>query len=706
MMAANEPRFQVDEESPLNGLEQEILSKEYVSNSRKYPHYVGMAIISVALLFVALNAYDVNPLTLNAGLTQFAGSKSKETSYTISVKVSSGEYDQLSSLSYLPWDVIVEPYRDQLFSIDSFEIDDETITIDSDNYDVSWSIDGQTYTDLSPTVVVKDTGVMDATVTITPKSTSKHYGTKTLSGLSRTTSKQKIYRQLHHNDMTPFTSSSYELSFTMAVKYVRREIRTMSDADRTAFFGTLQQLYVVDDTNGQDLYGTKYHSAEYFAAQHLLGGARTDCDHFHDGGGVATAHVSMTLSFEQSLQSINPAIALPYWEYTKDNYLYSSSEDSIVWSKDWFGEMSSDNGFHTLNDNSFWANVTLPSGESYESWDISTTGSLNPYINAYKQLRSPWNNNISPNILRENTMYYPTGNSYSEYPTCSTLYTAFDSAALALLNTFLNGNTHGPTHIYIGGAWVNDDSIDDYTDIQSSSKVLLFKMLWRMGYTRCPTDCTPGDTCSCAVPQEYIDKFGAKYILDDIGAIDTLGLENDGDDEYFEGYLLALQDAGNVGEMFSSNAAYDPIFWSVHGTMERLLSLKRILSQQGDIDFDEDWGYATAGFGDIYLSGVCDWSAVSSVTDLTLPTCNTTASCYGHSEDDILPYGNFLGDGKSYTNSEFYDFINPWSDDLPYVFDTYTYDYCNEYDNIDFLEGITDELVYKGFKRGNKKTVK
>jgi len=280
---------------------------------------------------------------------------------------------------------------------------------------------------------------------------------------------------------------------------------------------------------------------------------------------------------------------------------------------------------------------------------------------------------------------------YSEYPTCSTLYTAFSQTSLSEMNSFLNGGTHGPTHIYIGGAWVNDDSLDDYSTLKSGTKILAFKVLWRMGYTRCPSSCSSGDSCKCSVPDEYIEKYGAETLLKNSTLYYHLGLSSDQDSSYYLGYLRALENSGNAGDMFTSNAAFDPVFWTVHGSMERLLGFKRILIEQGYItDFDETWGYPTYDVlaGDIYLEGSCDWSALSSSEDLTLPTCDTSVTCSGHNEDDVLPFGNFLGKGETYTNIEFYEFMNPWSDDLPYVYSSYDYDYCDTYDDVDFMADI------------------
>jgi len=666
-------------------LDTRIVEDKAVVKYTKYFYFVAL----ISSIMLVVNSLTSSGSSLTAKMTSFIYNN-KASTYEIDVKVTSGSYGEYPSLSYLPWDAVVEPYRDQEFSIDSFTIDGESVSID-DDYSVEWTINDVTYTGSSVTVMLESTGVYTSTVSITPLTTSKYYGKRLLSGESRITPKQK----LNKNKKSPvkvqsnYESSSYELSFTMAVKYVRREIRDITDSDRTSFFSAIKTLYSVSQSEGQELYGSKYQSAETLSAIHLLGGAMTDCDHFHDGAGIATTHVSFTLYFEQSIQSVDPKVALPYWEYTLDNYLYNSSSDSVIWGKDWFGEMSSGNDDHTLSDNSFWANITVSEGSAYQDWDIASTGSLNPYVNAYNQLRTPWNNEETMKLLREDTLYGT--DYYSAYPTCSTLYTAFSQTSLSEMNSYLNGQTHGPTHIYIGGAWVNDESLKDYSDLAQASKILNFKILWRMGYTRCPSSCSPGDSCKCSVPDEYIEQYGAETLLKNSTVYYHLDLNSGEDSSYYLGYLRALENSGSAGDMFSSNAAFDPVFWTVHGSMERLLGLKRILIEQGYVtDFDETWGYPSydASAGDAYLEGSCDWSALSSSEDLTLPTCDTSVICSGHNEDDELPFGNFLGKGESYTNIEFYEFMNPWNDDLPYVYSTYDYDYCDTYDDVDFWADI------------------
>ncbi len=44
----------------------------------------------------------------------------------------------------------------------------------------------------------------------------------------------------------------------------------------------------------------------------------------------------------------------------------------------------------------------------------------------------------------------------------------------------------------------------------------------------------------------------------------------------------------------------------------------------------------------------------------------------------MLEFGDFLSQGETYTNAEFYEFMHPWNSDLPYTYDTFDYDYCTE----------------------------
>jgi len=127
--------------------------------------------------------------------------------------------------------------------------------------------------------------------------------------------------------------------------------------------------------------------------------------------------------------------------------------------------------------------------------------------------------------------------------------------------------------------------------------------------------------------------------------------------------------------------------------------LKRILVSQGDItDFDDSWAYTeyNKASGAAYLNGVCDWSKLAGSGDLTLPTCTMDVVCFGHNENDLLEFSDFLGTGDAYTNVEFFNFMHPWTDDLPYTYDTFDYDYCDE-QGYPFVADYDDETVTTDF---------
>jgi hypothetical protein len=474
----------------------------------------------------------------------------------------------------------------------------------------------------------------------------------------------------------------YTLDFTMAVKYVRREIRSMTDDDRTTFFSALKLMYTLSQAEGKRTYGDKFNTAEYYSYKHLNGAGTTDCDHWHDGAGIVTHHMAFTLEAEQTLQAINPTISMPYWEYGMDFYLYTNWWESPIFDADWFGEANPAGDDHAISDGGLWDGVEVPSGDSYSNWSIAETGSLNPFVNAYGDMRSPWNNNPVRRIGRHNQTYGTT--QYKTTRVCSTLQNCFMSTSFADISECLNGATHGPVHILIGGAWGEGTLFDDpdIDFIRMPDKLLFFKVLWRMGYTRCPDTCTLGERCRCAVPDEYIDTYGAYAILEATNVVYALASHlTDADDDLYMKVLRAVEDPGIAGEMFSSAAAFDPSFWPLHGALERLADLKRILVSQGDITtFDEAWEYITYNktSGAVYLNGVCDWSRIGGSGDLTMPTCTLDTICFGHHENDLMEFSGFLGQNDAYTNKEFWDLMHPWNEDLPYTYDTFDYDYCEE----------------------------
>jgi hypothetical protein len=639
-----------------NEIDEQIIYKNTSDNTKLHKMWwltmkLGAAFfVLISFISICNRSYKTTSVSIaNTEFTSTSAIKSDliNNDFFIEISVRDPTYGTIQTLDDLPWDALAEPYKKQLFSVDSLTVSDKTM--DLSNYIVSWNIDNQYFYGNEQFLMLNNTGAYDATVSISSKSSNTN-------------------------------SPVYTYGFNLAVKYVRREIRSLTDEDRETFFSALEVLYSLSETEGQRLYGSKFHNAEYFSYKHLTGAGTTDCDHWHDGAGIITHHMAFTLEFEQSLQSINPAIANPYWEYGMDTYLYDHWSDSPIFDADWFGMSSPTNPEHKIDDGGRWDDLLVPDGDAYTEWNIHDTGSLNPYVNGFGHMRSPWNNNPFQQLGRHNKTYSMT--QYETMPDCSVLQSCFKSTSLADLNDCSNGQTHGPVHILIGGAW-GDGALfedEDVTIVQKPDKLLFFKVLWRMGYTRCPDTCSYGSPCKCAVPQQYIDEYGAEEILKSTNVYYALETElKNADDELFLKLLRAVEDPGIAGEMFSSAAAFDPTFWPLHGQLERLLGAKRIMISQGSItDFDETWAFTeyNKASGAAYLNGKCDWSNVAGSGDLTMPTCTMDVICDGHNEDDVLEFSNFLNEDEEYTNKDFYDFIHPWSQDLPYTYDTWDFDYC------------------------------
>ena len=58
---------------------------------------------------------------------------------------------------------------------------------------------------------------------------------------------------------------------SLVCKYVRREIRALTEDDRTRFLDTLRTLYDLRSDEGQSLYGSRYNDMHYFVKK--VGGA-------------------------------------------------------------------------------------------------------------------------------------------------------------------------------------------------------------------------------------------------------------------------------------------------------------------------------------------------------------------------------------------------------------------------------------------------
>lgn len=114
-------------------------------------------------------------------------------------------------------------------------------------------------------------------------------------------------------------ATSRSLTSTVYVKYVRREISSLTLADREAFLDAYKTLWEVSTTEGQIIYGDKYKGLYHFAVIHNDAGASPVkyCDEFHGDSGFVNNHVMFGAYLEQSLQLVDPSVSLHYMAYIK-----------------------------------------------------------------------------------------------------------------------------------------------------------------------------------------------------------------------------------------------------------------------------------------------------------------------------------------------------------------------------------------------------
>ena len=227
-----------------------------------------------------------------------------------------------------------------------------------------------------------------------------------------------------NNDLTIAVNS---LEQKLWVKYVRRELMSLTDVDREEFLDAFRTLWDIPTIEGIKKYGPKYKSLHYFAMVHNDAGANSICDEFHAGAGFLNNHLFLGMYLEQSMRLINPRVSLHYMEYTKyfDSQQFASHImnplDGGNWtellSAKWFG---SNNPYTGEIITGRWAKTIIPTVDSTfcnaESIPESTTFFPNeganwmkktgqPHIySPYGLLRAPWNYNPSPYLTRYNNL--------------------------------------------------------------------------------------------------------------------------------------------------------------------------------------------------------------------------------------------------------------------------------------------------------------
>jgi hypothetical protein len=116
-------------------------------------------------------------------------------------------------------------------------------------------------------------------------------------------------------------------------------------------------------------------------------------------------HLKMTNMFEASVQSVDPSVSLPYWDFTIDQAAGTLPYRSYVFTGDVFGSMpqpadmswgfqSTDSIADAQIPDGRWAGLKADMNELYPELKF-----------AYGYMRAPWNMNPSPYVTRFTSDY-------------------------------------------------------------------------------------------------------------------------------------------------------------------------------------------------------------------------------------------------------------------------------------------------------------
>lgn len=482
---------------------------------------------------------------------------------------------------------------------------------------------------------------------------------------------------------------------------VRHEVRELNAVDRDRLLDTMQTLWRVDGPTGRRLYGPEFVSAAEFQIWHHLNAAQRDADHFHQGFGFFTQHARITLQFEAALRAVEPkVVACPYWDFTIDGQLVAVGEqshifDSVLFTSTWWGSvrMSNFSKWHKLPDatsldefrirDGRFANLvatTVPDGSSVSGLRINAR-------NAYAQVRAPWNNNPSRFVTRfvdENVRIRGA----EALPHCASHLGAVTvPSPLAPWLWNVQNGPHASMHAMLGGTISTQRYSEAFASLfrratGQSEEDIVVHTLYRLGVVDFPSTCGDYRTCvpTCNTTMWSLEDIGRQVVLSLRVNVRDESREGPLDESFWfrwdlyqrkvyetlERYLeivdntspKILRQLGSLycarpqatieGDQKDSSGSLDPVFWTLHPTMERLYLL-RILSGVGFTDYD--WPHERACGGaraDVSVHDLEGFVFAKPLPTLQAGGIGLGEVCAGHYADSIMfcnaPRRHVVGD--------------------------------------------------------------
>jgi hypothetical protein len=554
--------------------------------------------------------------------------------------------------------------------------------------------------------------------------TDNEYWGKTLEKIFTNTGEYNLYLSgLNSNNETIVSKT-----IPIIVKYVKRELRSLTSADRHKFLHAASKIWKYTSSEGRAKYGDKFTGINELVEEHALASNDIKCDQFHEGSGFFTHHFAITQTFEAALRSIDPSVTLPYWDFTIEGQQIKDADESPSYflevtpflNDKWFG--STDENGH-VQDSKF-AYAKMPK--------VTNTSIVAP--NSYGYIRSYWNNNNDEYAVRHLFDICGVEAKNKRIPSCQTHFDIINVTTLSDFQILSPNDGHGTVHVQLGG--MGGECVETYKNFTDTWSYLLdaemtpeeimshgytmdewewgtqgprrtmlenmvmgeyfhvYKSLWRSHMCSrdgtpnllvCPENCDEGEECSCTVESLINGTTDWENVYNCILSGHSQQVFNKiFPEEFIIDMVYMLSTMSSIeGEMLESSSPIDILFWVIHPTLERLLAAKRV---DAYVDF---------GGTPIYKWPTVDgseetWYSFSyfSLEENENAYWPEKYTCTGHdATDSVLPASLPLLDGFAeladtdgdgiITNIEYYLAINPNNEDgLDYVFDHFEWSHC------------------------------
>ena len=508
----------------------------------------------------------------------------------------------------------------------------------------------------------------------------------------------------------------FQFNLTAVCMYVRREIRTLSDADLNSTMNAMYAMWdpEIGETKGQKAYGDNFHSSSWFAGMHDFNAAWSDGDHIHEGLGFLPQHMKMTNMFEASMQAVDPSVSMFYWDFTIEATLSESFFNSPMFTADTFGSLSKSSADSTVNAWSYGYDSISDSYISDGRW-AHAKANINDYADLaspFGYMRGPWNANPAPKITR----FAQDDLMLQNIPSCKVYMNWLETNDFGDFLSTSENAPHASIHGGIGGVWgcsVLDELYDagyvgvdpsgeDYRDDICYKWPFYMKELYRADILRFRSDCSTdsdlsfaGTECGYECNEEKIDS-----VKDVLSGLTLKNYVSDASsDDLWEAYkdFVCYGNAYRIfsGDHLESASPADPSFWPIHPTQERLLQAKMFAGGFDAWTWPNTTG-ASSPMSTVSYDWVCNHAECYDYSDKSddkdkdfLSSC-----CAGHFEDDAL-FDFESGDRERQfgpTNRQVLADADPTSEayGLPYVYDNFDWSHCSKLAGYDLYAAIID----------------